>query len=66
MPLTICQPPEGQPKLMIPAEYHDFLDVFNPEAPLSHLPLPQPEYDFSIEIDPTKPLPTLGPHGRTI
>src|SRR5260370_23550153 len=32
---------------MIPEEYHDFLDVFNPETPLSRLPPPQPQYDFA-------------------
>ena len=44
-------------KSMIPEEYHDFLDVFDPETPLSRLPPLRPQYDFSIELDPTKPLP---------
>ena len=43
--------------MMVPEEYHDFLDVFNPETPMSHLPLSRLEYDFAIELDPTKPLP---------
>ena len=42
---------------MIPKEYHDFLDVFNPETPMSCLPPLRPQYDFSIELDPTKSLP---------
>ena len=44
---------------MIPEKYHDFLDVFNPEMPMSCLPPSHPEYDFAIELDPTKPLPKL-------
>ena len=44
-------------KSMIPEEYHDFLNVFNPETPLSRLPPSRPQYDFTIELDPTKPLP---------
>ena len=42
---------------MVPEEYHDFLDVFNPETPMSCLPPSHLEYDFAIELDPTKPLP---------
>ena len=36
---------------MVPEEYHDFLDVFNPETPMSRLPPSRPEYDFAIELD---------------
>ncbi len=30
---------EGSLKAMIPEEYHDFLDMFNPEGPMWQLPL---------------------------
>ena len=48
-------------KSMVPKEYHDFLDVFDPETPMSRLPPSQPEYDFAIKLDPMKPLPKPTP-----
>jgi hypothetical protein len=44
-------------KKIIPLEYHNFLDVFDPEGPLRQLPPLQPGYDLEIPLDPTKPLP---------
>ena len=42
---------------MIPPEYHDYLDVFDPEGPMRKLPPLRPGYDFEIPLDPNKPLP---------
>jgi hypothetical protein len=42
---------------MVPSEYHDYLDVFNPEAPMEKLPVSCPAYNFTIELDPMKSLP---------
>jgi len=47
---------ENTLKSMIPEEYHNFLDVFNPEMPMTRLPPSCPDYDFTIKLDPTKPL----------
>jgi dUTP pyrophosphatase len=44
-------------KKLIPEEYHDFLDVFDPEGPMQQLPPLRPGYDFEIKLDPTQPLP---------
>ena len=44
-------------KKMVPEEYHDFLDVFDPEGPMRELPPLRPGYDFEIPLDPNKPLP---------
>jgi hypothetical protein len=44
-------------KKLIPSEYHDYLDVFNPEGPMWKLPPLCPEFNFEINLDPTKPLP---------
>jgi len=41
----------------IPAEYHEFLDVFDPDLPSMQLPPHQPQYDFALKLDPNKPLP---------
>jgi hypothetical protein len=51
-------PPATQDKLksMVPIRYHDYLDVFDPEAPMKQLPISHPAYDFAIKLDPTKPL----------
>ena len=43
-------------KSMIPQEYHDFLDVFDPKTPMTRLPPSCPDYEFAIKLDPTKPL----------
>jgi hypothetical protein len=40
---------------MVPSDYHDYLDVFDPEAPMKQLPVSCPAYDFAIKLDPTKP-----------
>jgi hypothetical protein len=52
-------PTATQEKLcsMVPSEYHDYLDVFNPEGPMKQLPMSCTAYNFAIELDPTKPLP---------
>jgi dUTP pyrophosphatase len=42
---------------IIPPEYHDYLDVFDPEGPMRKLPPLRPGFDFEIKLDPTKPLP---------
>jgi dUTP pyrophosphatase len=42
---------------IIPPEYHNYFDVFDPEGPVRKLPPLQPEYDFEIKLDPTKHLP---------
>jgi hypothetical protein len=42
---------------LILVEYHDYLDVFDPEGPMRKLPPLCPGYDFEIKLDPTKPLP---------
>jgi len=42
---------------MIPVDYHDFLDLADPNGPLAGLPPLRPGYDFEIQLDPTKPLP---------
>jgi hypothetical protein len=44
-------------KSMIPIEYHDYLDMFDLEAPMKQLPISRPAYDFAIELDPVKSLP---------
>jgi hypothetical protein len=43
-------------KGLIPEEYHDYLDVFDPKGPTRKLPPLCPGYDFEIKLDPTKPL----------
>ena len=48
---------EEELKKIIPPEYHDFLDVFDPEGPTRALPPSRPGYDFEIPLDPNKPLP---------
>jgi transposase InsO family protein len=48
---------EEELKKLIPPEYHDFLDVFDPAGPTRQLPPSRPGYDFEIPLDPTKPLP---------
>ena len=50
---------EATLKGMIPEEYHDFLDVFNPEGPTKQMPPSRPGYDFEILLDPSKPIPLL-------
>jgi dUTP pyrophosphatase len=44
---------------IIPPEYHDYLDVFDPEGPMRKLPPLCPGFNFEIKLDPTKPLPRL-------
>jgi hypothetical protein len=44
---------------IIPPEYHNYLDVFDPEGPMQKLPPLQLGFDFEIKLDPTKPLPRL-------
>jgi hypothetical protein len=44
-------------KKIIPPEYYDYLNVFDPEGPMWKLPPLRLEYDFEIKLDPTKPLP---------
>jgi len=48
---------EGELRGMIPEQYHDFLDVFDPTGPMRQLPPLRPGYDFEIPLDPNKPLP---------
>ena len=48
---------QEQLEAMIPPEYHDFLDVFDPEGPMSQPPPSRPQYDCEIKLDPSKPLP---------
>jgi hypothetical protein len=52
-------PTATQEKLcsMVLIKYHDYLNVFDPEAPMKQLPVSHPAYDFAIELDPMKPLP---------
>jgi hypothetical protein len=47
-------------KKLIPEEYHDYLDVFDPEGPTRKLPPLRPGYDFEIKLDPTKAAPQTG------
>ena len=42
---------------MIPPEYHDYLDVFDPKGPTQQLPPLRPSYNFKIWLDPNKLLP---------
>ena len=42
---------------LIPEEYHDYLNVFDPEGPMCQLPPLRPGYDFEIQLNPSKPLP---------
>ena len=42
---------------LLPPEYHRYLHLADPEAPLAELPPLRPGYDFKIKLDPTKPLP---------
>ena len=42
---------------ILPQEYHKYLHLTNPEAPLAELPPLRPGYDFEIKLDDTKPLP---------
>ena len=42
---------------LLPPEYHRYLHLTDPEAPLAELPPLRPGYDFEIKLDPTKPLP---------
>jgi hypothetical protein len=45
-------------KEVIPEEYWDYLDVFNSEKAAMTLPeIRGPDIDFTIELDPSKPLP---------
>jgi hypothetical protein len=44
-------------KSMVPEEYHNYLDVFDPEAPMKQWPVSHPAYNFAIKLDLTKPLP---------
>jgi len=41
----------------IPAEYHDFLDIFDPDLPSIQLPPHRPQYNLALKLDPNKPLP---------
>ena len=41
----------------IPEYYHDYLDHFNGEKAATTLPDFRPDSDFTIDLDPSKPLP---------
>ena len=41
----------------LPQEYHRYLHLTDPEAPLAELPPLRPGYDFEIKLDKIKPLP---------
>ena len=51
---TALEIPRGE---LLPSEYHQYLHLTDPDAPLAELPLLRPGYDFEIKLDPTKPLP---------
>jgi hypothetical protein len=42
---------------MSPSEYHEFLDIFDPEGPTHQLPPFHLGYDFEIPLNPSKPIP---------
>ena len=48
---------ERERQELLPQEYHTYLHLTDPEAPLAELPPLQPGYDFEIKLDETKPLP---------
>jgi dUTP pyrophosphatase len=48
---------------IIPPEYHNYLDVFNPEGPMRKLPPLRPGFDFEIKLD--LPNRYLGQHDPT-
>ena len=42
---------------ILPQEYHSYLHLTDPEAPLAELPPLRPGYNFEIKLNETKPLP---------
>ena len=48
---------EEERQRALPRDYHSYLHLTDPEAPLTELPPLRLGYDFEIKLDETKPLP---------